>query len=65
MLKAISTKLGNGKRVVDLVVIRGFAEGDIAIEKEGLYARGIKEEALRSASRVLTGKYSKDGPALR
>ena len=57
MLKAISTKLGNGKRAVDLEVIRSFAEGDIAIGKEGLCARGIKEEALRSASRVLTGEY--------
>lgn len=64
MLKAISTRLGNGKRAVDLEVIRGFAEGDIAIEKEGLCARGIKEEALRSASRVLTGEYSKDGPTV-
>lgn len=63
-LKAISTKLGNGKRAVDLEVIRSFAEGDIAIGKEGLCARGIKEEALRSASRVLTGEYSKDDPAV-
>lgn len=49
---------------MDLEVIRSFAEGDIAIGKEGLCARGIKEEALRSASRVLTGEYSKDDPAV-
>lgn len=64
MLKAISTKLGNGKRAVDLKIIRSFAEGDIAIEKECLYARGVRADALRSASRVLTGEYSKDGPAV-
>ena len=64
MLKAISTKLGNGKRAVDLEIIRRFAEGDITIEKESLSARGTGVEALRSVSRVLTGEYSKDSPAV-
>lgn len=64
MLKAISTKLGNGKRALDLEIIRSFAEGDRAIEKEALYARGVKAETLHSAARVLTGEYSKDGPSV-
>lgn len=64
MLKAISTKLGNGKRMADLEVIRRFAEGIPSVVEAELLEMGLAKESLLSASRVLTGSYSKDGPTV-
>ena len=62
ILKAISIKLGSGKRLVDLEILRRLIEGVPAINKEDLLNKGVAKETLESVSRVLTGKYSKEGP---
>lgn len=62
MLKAVSAKLGNGKRAIDLEMIRQFVEGASSIDRESFLERRATLEAIKSATRVLAGSYSKEGP---